>query len=79
MDTTQKVTRDISDEEISASITAGNHLMTAVEVAELMRVLPATIRLRFKNGTMRAKKTGVMWYTTKEEIIRYIQHGPFKE
>lgn len=72
-------TSKLTQEEIDASISAGNSLMTAVEIGNLMRRRQQTVRVWFKSGTMRSiHMSNTTWYTTYEEVLRYIAEGPWK-
>ena len=47
------------------------HLMTLADAAKSLGVAPSTLRHQLRLKRFQARKIGVRWYVTPEEVERY--------
>ena len=54
---------------------ARNQLLTAEEVADFLRVKPATVYEWAKSGKIPASKVGRLWRFQREQIEEWVRNG----
>lgn len=57
-------------------IVSGVKLYNVKEVAEMLESTEATIRVYFRDGTLKGRKITGKWYVTEENLKQYIDGEP---
>lgn len=52
-----------------------NEVLTADEVAHLLRLSPKTVRMKAAVGELPAKKVGKVWRFVRSDIDAYLRHS----